>query len=33
MFCLFANLGAVSSTYGYGVDQCKRAVEMIGLTR
>ena len=26
---LFANLGAVQFNYGYGVDQCKRAVEMI----
>lgn len=26
---LFANLGAVQLNYGYGVDQCKRAVEMI----
>src|SRR5574342_519916 len=27
---LFANLGAVQFNYGYGVDQCRRAVEMIG---
>ncbi|MBI4187134.1 MAG: type 2 isopentenyl-diphosphate Delta-isomerase [Chloroflexi bacterium] len=27
---LFANLGAVQLNYGYGVDQCRRAVEMIG---
>ena len=26
---LFANLGAVQLNYGYGVDECKRAVEMI----
>jgi isopentenyl-diphosphate delta-isomerase len=26
---LFANLGAVQLNYGYGVDQCRRAVEMI----
>lgn len=26
---LFANLGAVQFNYGYGVDQCQRAVEMI----
>jgi isopentenyl-diphosphate Delta-isomerase len=26
---LFANLGAVQFNYGYGVDQCRRAVEMI----
>lgn len=25
---LFANLGAVQLNYGYGVDQCRRAVEM-----
>lgn len=25
---LFANLGAVQFNYGYGVDQCRRAVEM-----
>src|SRR5688572_2907694 len=24
---LFANLGAVQFNYGYGIDQCKRAVE------
>lgn len=26
---LFANLGAVQLNYGYGIDECKRAVEMI----
>src|SRR5512146_3532993 len=26
---LFANLGAIQLNYGYGVDQCRRAVEMI----
>ena len=26
---LFANLGAVQFNYGYGVDQCQRAVDMI----
>ena len=26
---LFANLGAVQLNYGYGPDQCRRAVEMI----
>src|SRR5512138_1838788 len=26
---LFANLGAVQFNYGYGIDQCRRAVEMI----
>ncbi len=26
---LFANLGAVQLNYGYGIDQCMRAVEMI----
>ena len=26
---LFANLGAVQLNYGYGPDECKRAVEMI----
>ena len=26
---LFANLGAIQLNYGYGVDQCKQAVEMI----
>lgn len=26
---LFANLGAVQFNYGYGVDQCRRAIEMI----
>ncbi len=27
---LFANLGAVQLNYGYGVDECRRAVAMIG---
>jgi hypothetical protein len=27
---LFANLGAVQLNYGYGVEECRRAVEMIG---
>jgi isopentenyl-diphosphate delta-isomerase len=27
---LFANLGAVQFNYGYGVDQCHQAVDMIG---
>jgi isopentenyl-diphosphate delta-isomerase len=27
---LFANLGAIQLNYGYGVDQCRRAVDMIG---
>jgi isopentenyl-diphosphate Delta-isomerase len=27
---LFANLGAVQLNYGYGLEQCQRAVEMIG---
>jgi isopentenyl-diphosphate Delta-isomerase len=27
---LFANLGAVQFNYGYGLDHCRRAVEMIG---
>jgi isopentenyl-diphosphate delta-isomerase len=27
---LFANLGAVQLNYGFGVDECRRAVEMIG---
>jgi isopentenyl-diphosphate delta-isomerase len=27
---LFANIGAVQLNYGYGIDQCRRAVEMIG---
>ena len=27
---LFANLGAVQLNYGYGVSECRRAVEMIG---
>lgn len=26
---LFANIGAVQFNYGYGIDQCKKAVEMI----
>ncbi len=26
---LFANLGAVQFNYGYGVDQCRRAIDMI----
>jgi len=26
---LFANIGAVQLNYGYGIDQCRRAVEMI----
>jgi len=26
---LFANLGAVQLNYGYGIDECRRAVEMI----
>ncbi|UCD98211.1 MAG: type 2 isopentenyl-diphosphate Delta-isomerase [Chloroflexota bacterium] len=26
---LFANLGAIQLNYGYGIDQCKQAVEMI----
>lgn len=26
---LFANLGAIQLNYGYGVDQCKQAVEMV----
>ncbi len=26
---LFANLGAVQLNYGYGIEQCKRAVEMV----
>jgi len=26
---LFANLGAIQLNYGYGVDQCQRAVEMV----
>ena len=26
---LFANLGAVQFNYGYGIDQCRRAVELI----
>ncbi|MCC7129041.1 MAG: type 2 isopentenyl-diphosphate Delta-isomerase [Anaerolineae bacterium] len=26
---LFANLGAVQLNYGYGVDECRRAIEMI----
>lgn len=27
---LFANIGAVQLNYGYGIDQCRKAVEMIG---
>lgn len=27
---LFANIGAVQLNYGYGLDQCRRAVEMCG---
>ncbi len=27
---LLANLGAVQLNYGYGVDECRRAVEMVG---
>ena len=27
---LFANIGAVQLNYGYGLDQCRRAVDMIG---
>jgi isopentenyl-diphosphate delta-isomerase len=27
---LFANLGAIQLNYGYGPDECRRAVEMIG---
>jgi isopentenyl-diphosphate Delta-isomerase len=27
---LFANLGAVQLSYGYGMEECKKAVEMIG---
>jgi isopentenyl-diphosphate delta-isomerase len=27
---LFANLGAVQLNYGYTVDECRRAVEMVG---
>jgi isopentenyl-diphosphate delta-isomerase len=27
---LFANLGAVQLNYGYGVDECRKAVDMIG---
>lgn len=27
---LFANLGVVQFNYGYGIDQCRRAVELIG---
>jgi isopentenyl-diphosphate delta-isomerase len=27
---LFANLGAVQLNYGYGVDECRRAVDMVG---
>ena len=27
--CLLANLGAIQFNYGYGIDECRRAVEMI----
>ncbi|HET6594512.1 MAG TPA: type 2 isopentenyl-diphosphate Delta-isomerase [Anaerolineales bacterium] len=27
---LFANLGAVQLNYGYGIDQCRQAIDMIG---
>ncbi len=27
---LFANLGAVQLNYGYGVDECRRAVDLVG---
>lgn len=27
---LFANLGAVQLNYGYGIDHCRRAVDMVG---
>jgi isopentenyl-diphosphate delta-isomerase len=27
---LFANLGAVQLNYGYGIEQCQRAIDMIG---
>ncbi len=27
---LFANVGAVQLNYGYGLDQCRRAVDMVG---
>jgi isopentenyl-diphosphate delta-isomerase len=27
---LFANLGAIQLNYGYGVDECQRAVDMVG---
>ncbi len=27
---LFANIGAVQLNYGYGVDECQRAVDMVG---
>src|ERR1700690_2017157 len=27
---LFANLGAVQLNYGYGIQECRRAVDMIG---
>jgi isopentenyl-diphosphate Delta-isomerase len=27
---IFANLGAVQLNYGYGIEQCRRAVDMIG---
>ena len=26
---LFANLGAIQLNYGYGIDECRRAVEMV----
>ena len=26
---LFANLGAVQLNYGYGIDECRRAVDML----
>ncbi|OGO27751.1 MAG: type 2 isopentenyl-diphosphate Delta-isomerase [Chloroflexi bacterium RBG_16_52_11] len=27
---LFANLGAIQLNYGFGIDQCKKAIEMVG---
>ena len=27
---LFANIGAVQLNYGYGLDQCRRAIDMVG---
>jgi len=27
---LFANLGAIQLNYGYGVDECQRAIDMVG---